>query len=391
MHVYFINYHPFRESSGIHIHFLANALEAMGIPCTACVPRSPESVHDFGTTAYRSMGFARLNRRLLLSPGSFRLEGAVFHAWTPREVVRKATAGAARRTGCPYFVHLEDNEEHVFETHTGLTVEQASRLPWFRKALLPRGFIRPDRYREFMACSAGVTCISESLCEAVSGTPAMTFWPACEAEFFDLPPEPDYEFRRAVSIPEEAVVLTYTGNLHRANRDELSTLYRAVAELNRGGRCVRLVRTGSDHADLPADVAEAAKPYVIAFGSRPPAELIRFVAAADILVQPGRPGPFNDYRFPSKLPMYLASGRPVVLPAANIGEHLADGTECRLLRHGTVDELVEVLEPLVDDAGLRRRIGVAGRAFAANRFSWEKSAASVLDFYRRNRGGGHVG
>jgi glycosyltransferase involved in cell wall biosynthesis len=236
-----------------------------------------------------------------------------------------------------------------------------------------------------------VTCISESLCRTVSGAPAMTFWPACEAEFFDLPAEPDYEFRRAANIPEEAVVLTYTGNLHRANRDELATLYRAVVVLNRGGRCVRLVRTGSDHADLPADAAEAASAYVIAFGSRPPAELIRFVGAADILVQPGCPGPFNDFRFPSKLPMYLASGRPVVLPAANIGEHLADGTECCLLRHGTVDELVEVLEPLVDDAGLRYRIGAGGRGFAADRFSWEKSAASVLDFYRRNRGGGHVG
>ena len=36
-----------------------------------------------------------------------------------------------------------------------------------------------------------------------------------------------------------------TGNLHRANRDELATLYRAVAALNRRGRCVRLLRTGS--------------------------------------------------------------------------------------------------------------------------------------------------
>ena len=42
MHLYFINYFRFQESSGIHIHFLANELVRMGIPCTACVPDSPE-------------------------------------------------------------------------------------------------------------------------------------------------------------------------------------------------------------------------------------------------------------------------------------------------------------------------------------------------------------
>ena len=30
------------------------------------------------------------------------------------------------------------------------------------------------------------------------------------------------------------------------------------------------------------------------------------LAAADVFVQPGGPSPFNDYRFPSKLPDFLA-------------------------------------------------------------------------------------
>ena len=51
----------------------------------------------------------------------------------------------------------------------------------------------------------------------------------------------------------------------------------------------------------------------------------QLLVAADILVQPdGSPGPFNDYRFPSKLPDFFASGRPVVLPKTNIGLYLSE-------------------------------------------------------------------
>ena len=32
---------------------------------------------------------------------------------------------------------------------------------------------------------------------------------------------------------------------------------------------------------------------------------------ADVLIQPGRPDPFNDLRFPSKLPEFFAMGKPV--------------------------------------------------------------------------------
>ena len=56
-------------------------------------------------------------------------------------------------------------------------------------------------------------------------------------------------------------------------------------------------------------------------GDTPPADQD---ALADVLVQPGRAGPFNDYRLPSKLPEFLSAGRPVVLPATNLARQLRD-------------------------------------------------------------------
>ncbi|WP_319468771.1 glycosyltransferase [uncultured Pseudodesulfovibrio sp.] len=384
MHVYFVNYHHFEGSSGIHIHFLANALERLGVRCTACVPRVAGHVFNCGSPRYDVIGFSALKRKFLFGGGALRKEGAILHAWTPREVVRSCVDAVGKRAGIPYFVHLEDNEQLVFETHMGVSPEDVGQLSWLRRMRMPRAFIHPARYRKFIANAAGVTCIMDSLETGVpESVPAMTFWPSCEPEIFDLPVTPDLGVRRSLGIPESSIVLTYTGNVHAANLGEVKTLYAGIAELNSRGRDVRLLRCGATHAGMDEDVKQASAPFVVELGSLPPQELVRYLAGADILVQPGKPDRFNDFRFPSKVPMFLASGRPVLLPATNIGRHLEHGKECLLLRNGTVEELVQSVERLIAAPALRKEIGAAGRMFARTHLSWEKSAKNVLSFYER--------
>ena len=63
-------------------------------------------------------------------------------------------------------------------------------------------------------------------------------------------------------------------------------------------------------------------------------EIPGYLALADAYVQPGAPDDFNRYRLPSKLPEFLAMGRPVILPACNLGNELTDGENALLLREG---------------------------------------------------------
>jgi glycosyltransferase involved in cell wall biosynthesis len=81
--------------------------------------------------------------------------------------------------------------------------------------------------------------------------------------------------------------------------------------------------------------------------------------------------------------MFLASGRPVILPATNIGLHLTHGENCLLLRQGTLVELVEALERLLADKDLRRGIGQGGRRFVRENLSWDKAGRQVLALYER--------
>ncbi len=65
--------------------------------------------------------------------------------------------------------------------------------------------------------------------------------------------------------------------------------------------------------------------------SSPGSEVPGYLALADAFVQPGAPDEFNRYRLPSKLPEFLAMGRPVILPRCNIGNELSDRENAMLL------------------------------------------------------------
>jgi hypothetical protein len=159
------------------------------------------------------------------------------------------------------------------------------------------------------------------------------------------------------------------------------SLYLAIGLLNRRGIPAKLIRTGVDHDLLLAPELNRIREHCVELGYRPRHELPAILAMADALVQPGGPSDFNDYRFPSKLPEFLATGRPVMLPRTNVGRHLKDGEECVLLEEGNALEIAQRLEMLARNPSLRERIGLGGGAFAKRNFSWRKSAELVRAFY----------
>lgn len=374
MHIYFINYHKYSGASGIHIHFLANAFISMGIPCTVCVPNNKKSINNFGEINYSAMTFFELYKKLICMPKSFKQEGAIFHAWTPRENVRLITAFAAQRTNSPYFIHLEDNEEFLYKT---ILSEKNLFKKLIKKTLFYLRLINPNKYKEFLMNSNGISCIVEKLEEFIpQSVPGITFYPACDEDFFTMPETTDLTLRERLGIPQDALVVTYTGNIHSVNYDEVKTLYDAINILNKNNMEIYLVHCGMGNIKYASCHIEC--------GNIAPQFLYDYIRLADILVQPGSPNEFNDYRFPSKIPMYLASGRPVILPNTNIGKKLKNGENCLLLKEGSLQELVSNLEKLIINEDMRKKIGRNGRQFAVECFDWEKNAIKLLEFYVNN-------
>src|SRR5262249_35417972 len=241
----------------------------------------------------------------------------------------------------------------------------------------------PLRMRRFLGGAAGITVIIDRLLEfQPDGVPAEVVWPAFEPDLFTSDPgEPD--LRRSLGIEDGDGGIVYPGNPHDSNAGEVRSLYLAVAAVNRTGRPLKLVRLGRDFVRFVEPELSGVQEHVVRVPLQPRSEVGRYLRLADVLVQPGRPGDFNDYRFPSKLTEFLATGRPVALPRANVGRFLEDGEECVLLRRGDALEIAAVLERLLADDELRVRLGRGARAFAERSFSWPASAERLKRFYEQ--------
>lgn len=377
MKILIINYHHLASNSGVHIFNLANQLVMLGANCVVCVPFRKDLTASLGTALFDTVEFSDITN----NPEESTFD--LVHAWTPREAVRIMTNSLLARHRRPYVVHMEDNEEYLTQSLLGISSDFLRIIPnTIMDMFISPGLSHPRRYKDFLAKAGGVTVIMDSLKEfCPPGVPTQVISAGYEKDMnWSSPPNLDY--KHSLGILEDEFILVYTGNVHKANSKEVSDLYRSVEIVNEHGFRLKLIRTGVDHAPLLLNNLETIrKNFCIELGYIPRESLPPLLSIADILVQPGIPGRFNDYRFPSKIPEYLASGKPVILPKTNIGLYLKDRVECVLLERGDAADIAEKMELLLSNANLRSQIGIGGRLFAEQNLQWNSIAAQMYSFY----------
>jgi glycosyltransferase involved in cell wall biosynthesis/2-polyprenyl-3-methyl-5-hydroxy-6-metoxy-1,4-benzoquinol methylase len=377
----FVGHCDFHGNSAMHLFSIANVLTDLGHSCAVCVPGRPETVLDHGEPRFQVLD----HDEAVLRGVSFanRQGPDLIHAWTPRELVRRTTMSLVQRYKVPYFVHFEDNETIVLlDELPGWSREDLERLPaGALDVIVADHRTHPHHSRRLLAGAAGVTALIDRLLEfKPAEVPGIVFFPGYDATFAKID-SPDEELRVALGIVPDQLLVVYTGNVHNSNFQEVRSLVLAVALVNRRGFRVKLVKTGWNYYVLPELSDPEIAQHVIDRGFVARSEIHRLLAAADVLVQPGRSNEFNDYRFPSKLPEFLASGRPVILPRSNVGLLLKNGEEALILGNGHSADIADALQRLAIDAGLRARIGHGGRAFALRNLDWVKNVAAIPSFY----------
>ena len=78
----------------------------------------------------------------------------------------------------------------------------------------------------------------------------------------------------------------------------------------------------------------------------------------------------------------MAAGRPVVASAVGgLKDLVVDGETGLLVPPGDVQALREALRRLLDDRGLRERLGQAARERAREHLSWDRYVASMRTAY----------
>ena len=382
MRVLFLHFGELHVNSVIQAFHLGEEMTAVGVEVVLCGQGRTDRIGTVGEPSFECINYEGLDRKL--RDWSSDPDETMICAWTPREIVRKATERAVAALEAPYVVHLEDNEEHLLATALKLPYQRIRRLPRARQdELCTDDFVHPAHYPPLMEGAAGVTVITEELNEFnFAGRPHDLARPGVDHERFrpDLPPAVS---REELGLRADDFVLVYHGIGHWANLRELFSLYLAVKLLQRRGRPVKLVRLGSTKpGGVDPRTFQALRDGVPDLGDVPWLEIPGYLALADAYVQPGAPDDFNRYRLPSKLPEFLAMGRPVILPACNLGNDLVDGEDALLLREGSALEIAAQIERLLDDPALASRLGASARRFALDQLSWPENASRLTGFYR---------
>lgn len=378
--VLFILPGSFASNSALHVAALANELTASGHACAVAVPHDPETLAHHRNPLFCGVTYLEAEQPGLFADGR---GPDIIHAWTTRENVRQLAARMLQRHAARLLVHLEDNESHVLALTLGrASAEVAALSDAELDRLLPPDLSHPSRSRDFLASADGITVITERLREFVpAGKPCLTLWPAADTRYFGPQPIPA-AFRAALALPPGTTVLFYHGNVHAANAADMRELYAAVAQLNEAGHPVTLIRTGLDQVDFLGPWADRVRPHVLALGQiLQHRHLPALMALADIFVQPGGSDAFNDYRFPSKLPEFFAIGRPVILPRANLGQTARHGVDAYVLDRADAAGIRQAVLALRANPALSERLGRGAIAFAAQHFSWRRSAAALANFH----------
>jgi glycosyltransferase involved in cell wall biosynthesis len=381
VNVLFVSHCDFRGNSALHVLAVATEMHRRGHAPAIAVPDDPRTIDDLGRPPFPVLGFTEVERTPTVF-GDGRGPDLV-HAFTPREHVRRLTELAVSRHGCPYVVHLEDNEEVILGGTIG--TDAVARLPELAPAaaaaLVGPRLSHPLHTPDFIARAGGVTALLDTLLQfKPAGIPGAVFWPGFDEAVLSLPVDTD-RIRSKLKVGRDDFVLVYTGNIHPSNVDEVRNLYLAVGLLRAAGHPVKLVKTGRNFVDMRWVRKAGLRGVVRDLGFVPRERVWDVVATADAFVQPGGPSPFNDFRFPSKLPDFLASGKPVVLPATNIGRYLEDGRDVLLLETGDAEEIAAAVSRLIADPALAAALGARGKQFALRELRWSRNVGAIRDLY----------
>ena len=383
--ILFVLPHRLDSNSGYHVQLHAGRLQALGADCTVAIPdrEHVESAGRLRARAYSQILGDAVGACFLDARGP-----DIVHAWTPREIVRRFVESLRQRLPCPLIIHIEDNEEYLTEVALGRPFADLARLSLEElDRRVPMHRYHPRRGRWFLDQADGLTLVIDTRERFnTRHRPSLVLSAPVDERLF-YPRPLNRALRQAHAISDDHCVLAYTGNVHAANRMEVGELYRAVFDLNRQGVPTVLLRTGLNDDSRLDDRAPLSQVREMGWVERE--QVPEILAAADVLVQPGESGDFNDQRMPSKLPEYFAMGRPVIV-RSQLGLKMRHREDAYLVGATKTTDIVVAVRTIQQDKALAKRLAQGARRFYEQRLRGAENSlfefiASLIGAYDMKR------
>jgi glycosyltransferase involved in cell wall biosynthesis len=189
---------------------------------------------------------------------------------------------------------------------------------------------------------------------------------------------------------EHRVILLYLGSINP--QDGLDVLVRALShlryDLNKEDFVCCIVGDGDSLPSVKRAVSEMELWPVIEFKGfeEDREEVIRYLASADICLEPAPENDLNKHSTFIKVLEYMAAGKPIV--AFDLSETRFSTNGCALLvPSGDVFGFAKAIRDLMEDSVLRIDLGQKGHMRAASELNWEKSSQALRGGYGSLLGG----
>lgn len=203
-------------------------------------------------------------------------------------------------------------------------------------------------------------------------------------------PAANNPLRAEWGLPEDSVIVGYSGNLGRAH--DIDTMLDAGRRLiAQGDRQLQFLFVGGGvkQALLPSVAAEPnIGPHFQVRGYRPRNQLQLSLAVADIHWLSLEPD-LEGLIVPSKFYGAIAAGRPIIFIGDTNGEiaRLLDEAECgKSFAKGDINGVANYIHALANDAGLRQHLGLRGRQYCEQHLTrdariadWDELIAQVIE------------
>jgi glycosyltransferase involved in cell wall biosynthesis len=414
LRIVIVSYQGYDGAGVLHAHEFANQLVDLG-----------HQVHFFLNGSGETLALLAEPPRYALVEVSFRdgmmdaesaesLRGAdpeIVHLWTPRHLPARVGLEAYQTTDAALIIHYEDDEEYILESINtrplcrddvalyrlvGSLEPQPMALQEL-VATIDRSYLRlslEDPTTWFWihplvtpiveSLAAGITCISPSYLREMTqrqGKPGLILYPGVDQSRFGGA-ESESELIESLDLGGRTVIL-YSGTI--APFHDFVSVLRALPQVVAVHPEVVLVQIGRNLIEATTQQIVdqyGLESHVRFVGPVPHHSMERYLALADLFVGCVRPDRFNEHRLPSKVPEYLAVGRPVLISSQGVGREFEDGLEVGKVDDDDPESIAVALLGLLARRDQWPRMGERVRKKARTLFDWRSNTEKLVGFYQ---------
>jgi|GEM_PF-953477 len=414
MRISIVTYQGYDGAGVLHAHKFANELIALGHEVLLLLCGSMDTASALSKAPNYLVREAHFEEGLLAPPLVELIETfapEIIHLWTPRHLPARVGLEAWSSSNARLVIHYEDDEEYILS-------EVGSNCAFGRDDLALYQFLRGETFdapelehhadslnleflRQTVAdpyswpwihplftpvvekLAAGFTSISPAygrLLSDRSSQPIRTLYPGVDLKRFGGRHK-DKELERELRI-EGRTVFLYSGSI--AAFHDFTAFLEGLPAVVKDYPEIVVVQLGHNyipHLTEPLLEKLDLANHVVFAGPIPHADMPRYLGLADVFLGVTALNRFNAHRLPSKIPEYMAIGRPILLSDTGAANELEDGAEVIKIKGDSAGEIELAYRRAMDLRSAWSSMGRRLRDKARTIFDWRRNTERLVSYY----------